>query len=339
MSGVVQVAVLYNYNRIANINIHRLLSMAMYKWKYFKLVISGCLLSVGILYTVFQLKNLYSNSSYISPIITNQNSLTPKSTQAIIPKIQLKDSIAKSLEGTADDYAIVIKNLKTGDSYFQNEHTVYQPASLYKLWVMATAYEQIKNGLFTEDTVLSQNASILNSRYALSSESAEIKSGRITFTVADALEEMIVNSHNYAALLLSDRVKLKNVQIFLDDKGLEESAVGTTSAIPTTTAYDIASFFEKLYKKELANSLYTDKMLDLLKGQTINHKLPKYLPKETIIAHKTGELDSFTHDAGIVYTSNGDYIIVILSDTPTPAIAGEKIAELSRAVYNYFTKK
>jgi beta-lactamase class A len=65
-------------------------------------------------------------------------------------------------------------------------------------------------------------------------------------------------------------------------------------------------------------------------------QLPKYLPKETVIAHKTGEIGTFSHDAGIVYTKHGPYIIVIFSDSDIPKEAEETIARLSQATYAFF---
>ncbi len=79
-------------------------------------------------------------------------------------------------------------------------------------------------------------------------------------------------------------------------------------------------------------------MLDLLKSQKLNNKLPKYLPQEIDVAHKTGEIDSLTHDAGIVYAPTSDYIIVILSDSNDPNSAEERIAEVSKNVYNYYSQ-
>lgn len=42
--------------------------------------------------------------------------------------------------------------------------------------------------------------------------------------------------------------------------------------------------------------------------QKINDRIPKFLPKEVVVAHKTGDMDYFEHDVGIVYTPKGDYI-------------------------------
>lgn len=249
---------------------------------------------------------------------------------------QLKQTIEKSLEGTNGRYSVVIKNLKTGVSYYRNEKQVYDSGSLYKLWVMGEAFEQINQGIISEDEELSKSIESLNNSFQIDPELAEQSSGTITLTVSQALNQMITISHNYAALLLAEKLKLSQVAKYLKDKGFVESKVGTEGESPKTTAVEIAQFYEKLYKGELADPTSTQKMLDLLKNQKLKNKLPAKLPEGVQIAHKTGEIGWFTHDGGIVYSSNGDYIIVVLSESDSPKGAEERIAELSKAVYDFF---
>ncbi len=248
----------------------------------------------------------------------------------------LEKIIGESLTGTKGTYAVAIKNLKTGESYVQNEHTIFETASLYKIWIMAVVLDQIQEERLKEDEVLSEEIKVLNDTFRISSESAELTEGSISLTVNQALQQMITISHNYASLLLTKKVGLASVKTFLEEQGFAESTVGTDGGPPTSTSSDIALFFEKLYKGELTSPQNTVKMLDLLKRQKLNNKLPKYLPAETIIAHKTGELGLFTHDGGIVYGLKGDYIIVVLSKSSSPVAAEERIADVSRKVYDYF---
>lgn len=250
----------------------------------------------------------------------------------------LSDVIQKVLEGATGTYGVVVKNLKNGDSFFLNEHKVYEPGSLYKVWIMAEAFREIQNGKLKEDETLSQDIAVLNQKFEIDPELAELKEGTISLSVRDALNQMITISHNYAALLLTERIKLINVDYFLKENGFNESIVGINGGSPQTTPYDISLFFEKLYKGELANKEYTDKMLSLLTEQTFNNKIPKYLPKNTVVAHKTGEIDYLSHDAGIVFGENGDYIIVVLSESDFPPGAEERIADISKAVFDYFAK-
>lgn len=247
--------------------------------------------------------------------------------------------VQKALEGTKGSYGIVVKNLKTGKSFYFNEHKTYQPGSLYKLWVMAVVYKQIQEGSLTKDQILSEDVTTLNDKFDIDPESAEQTEGIVTLSVYDALNQMITISHNYAALLLTEKVKLSTVAEFLKENNFNESTVGTDYSNPTTTPYDIALFFEKLYKGELANEQFTKEMIDLLKSQQLNDKLPKYLPKEINIAHKTGEIDFATHDSGIVYAPSGDYLIVVLSESDFPSGAADRIARISKAVYDNFNNK
>lgn len=248
-------------------------------------------------------------------------------------KISLKDTVENVLLGKEGTYGIFIKNLKTGESYAFNEHKNFEPGSLYKIWILAVTFNEIENGRLKENQILSQEIAVLNEKFHISSESAELTEGQITLSAKEAMEQMITISDNYSALLLSEKVRFSTVKIFLQKNDFNESFLGEP---PQTTPYDIALFFEKLYKGELANQENTDKMLSLFKKQRLNSKLPKYLPKETIIAHKTGEIGYFSHDAGIVYTPNGDYVIAILSKSEAPDQANEQIAEISKKVYDYF---
>ncbi len=251
----------------------------------------------------------------------------------------LGNAVEEALAGAEGTYGIVIQNLKTGETYYANGHKVFDTGSLYKLWVMATVYHQIQNGQLQKDQVLSQSAATLNEEFYIDSDYAELTEGAVTLTIQEAITQMITISHNYAALLLMEKIKLSSVAAFLKDNGFSESAMGTDGGYSTTTPSDIALFLEKLYQGELANNQYTNEMVNLLKNQQLNEGLPKYLPEEAIVAHKTGEINLYKHDAGIVFSDSGDYSIAIMSESDFPAGAQERIALVSKGVFDYFRSK
>lgn len=248
---------------------------------------------------------------------------------------QLSKVVDEAMQGSKGKYGILIKNLKTGEIYHENEHMTFESGSLYKLWIMATAYEQIEEGTLKVDDSLHADIPELNERFNIATEDAELKEGTIDFTIGSALRQMITISHNYAALALSRKVGMKNVKIFLQNHDLEESFTGQP---PKVSAYDIGIFFEKLYNNKLVSPSSDKEMIALLKEQTINHKLPAELSDSVEIAHKTGEIGLFSHDAGIVYAPKGDYIIVVLSRSDFPPGAEDRIATVSKAVYDYFNQ-
>lgn len=251
------------------------------------------------------------------------------------PSSKLESVVTESLKGTKGTYAVVIKKLGKEEKYELNKERVFETGSLYKLWVMGTTFEKIEKGEIKEDEILSQKVEVLNEKFNIDPELAERTEGEITLSVSTALNQMITISHNYAALLLLEKVKTSQVAEFMKRYGLNYSAMENP---PTTTASDTAFFLEKLYKGEIVSKQSSEKMLELLKKQQLNDGLPKLLPKDTAVAHKTGDLGSFKHDGGIVFTPLGDYIIVVLSESESPAGAQIRIANLSKTVYEYFTK-
>lgn len=279
----------------------------------------------------FYLRALESNLTQktISPI-GKEPSFTQKVTQAIIPKSQLVKAIEKRLKDEQGTYALVIKNLKTNETFSLNENQQFTSASLYKLWVMATAYDKINQG------VMSENDDVTLSREAIESIQGfyqdDVTEG-VSLSVADAIEKMITVSDNDAAITLYEHMGHEEVEKFLQNNGFTASSFLSP---PITTAHDIAQYYEKLYKGQIVNREYSQKMLDVLFRQRLNDRIPKYLPANTRVAHKTGELDTFKHDAGVVELEGSDYLIVVLTDTPNPENAAEVTANISKDVFDYF---
>ncbi|MEX2028357.1 MAG: serine hydrolase, partial [Candidatus Curtissbacteria bacterium] len=284
-----------------------------------------------------------SPSTIISPA-GPEETIPQRIAKIITGKSPLAKAIEIDFKGAAPEtYAIVIKNFKNGQEYRVNENKQFTAASLYKLWVMAVAFEKVKAGTLKEDQVLTMTTNELDKIQ----ETAPRGDGSISMSVADAIERMIIVSDNDAATLLYTRIGVGEVSDFLTKNGFTGSAFGSP---PKTSAKDIANFYEKLYKGAVVDRQYSDRMLALLSRQRINDKLPKYLPEEVKIAHKTGELENFEHDAGIVYLESGDYalndsevnkpsyIIVVLTQANDPVTGSETVAKLSKAVYEYFTK-
>lgn len=271
-------------------------------------------------------------------VLSATTTVSPKSKEVALPSsLGLKTAVDEALKGTHGTYGIVIKNLKTGEYFAQNEHRVFEPASVYKLWIMGAVYQGIEEGKIKDDEVLSKDVEYLNMKYGIPSDIAEQTEGTVTFSIRDALIQMIDVSDNYAALLLTDRVGLSAVSRFLETNGFFETKVGAGNSDPTTTPSDIALFLEKLDGGQLANEKSTKEMLDLLRWQRLNDLIPKYLPDGVVVAHKTGALEPFAHDAGIVYSEFGNYVIVVMTETDSRFQAEERVALVSKKVYEYFS--
>jgi transcriptional antiterminator NusG len=105
-----------------------------------------------------------------------------------------------------------------------------------------------------------------------------------------------------------------------------------------TTARDMAYLLEELYYKKFLNKDVSEKSLELLGQQKINDRIPRKLPRGTFVVHKTGLEKYVCHDAGIVYTNKGNFLICVLTkhngalSKPTKKF----ISDVTLLTYNYY---
>lgn len=101
----------------------------------------------------------------------------------------------------------------------------------------------------------------------------------------------------------------------------------------------VATFPEKFNQNICAG------MLDVLKQDRIGVLLEAGLPEGTVIAHKHGWISGPSgviqniSDAGIIFTTNGDYVLTIYSYHPIQTVwdsVSAMISNISAVVYNYF---
>lgn len=265
-------------------------------------------------------------------------SFSQRSKDLVTPfaKPNLKQVVDNELRGEKGKYGIYIENLKTGETFAKNEHESFEAGSLYKLWLLGAVFEKIKDGTLKEDEILSGDIADLNTKFDIASDEAELTEGEITLTVKDAIEQMITISHNYSALLLTSKMGSSKINDFILKYGFNESSPGPPVK---TTASDMARFFEELYAGRIIDKESSEKMLEILSRQQVRDRITKNLPGGVRVAHKTADIGFFEHDVGIVFTPKGDYVIVVLTETDSPEKTAQKIAEISKAVYEYFQSK
>jgi beta-lactamase class A len=247
----------------------------------------------------------------------------------------LKAVVDGGLENAQGTYGIVIRNLSTGESVEVNADDTFLAASLYKVWIMAVVHDAYRSGdIYPTEAITVDMADLIN-KYDIDPAEAQQAEGEITATAEEAIAKMITISDNNTALMLTDLVGRPAVSAFLERQGFESSSSG--DGTPATTPDDMADFFHKLYRGELAGEDSTASMVAVLKKQELNYAIPKYLPKGTAVAHKTGRRETYTHDAGIVFGPGGPYVMVLMSDSGVPPDAEERMAKLARSVYDYFS--
>ncbi|OGD87025.1 hypothetical protein A2870_01795 [Candidatus Curtissbacteria bacterium RIFCSPHIGHO2_01_FULL_41_11] len=233
-------------------------------------------------------------------------------TKTFTPEDNLQDLINKEAQAKEATWAIAIKNLKNNKTYFWNENQSISSASLYKLAVMWAVFDQINQASMTFDQPIGNT------------------------NVQNALNAMITVSDNEAAIALAETIGWGKIDNIMTNEGL--TGFDLAQEDPHVTAKSASELLERIYRDTAVSKEHSNQMENLLLSQQINDRIPKYLPKNVKVAHKTGELDFVRHDAGIVYGKKADYIFVFLTDTQHPGNTPEEIAQFSKKIYDELEK-
>ena len=221
---------------------------------------------------------------------------------------QLNDLVQSDLDNGLSGASVVIKDSGSGQTLQFNSGQVFSSASLYKIFVLWKVQEEIEAGRLSDDSVIPL---LGYDETATDSPEPAAPQQVGSISVADARRLMITLSDNASAWSLGFYLGWYNIDAMLRAHGYNDTTVDIDT--PVTTAAEVTRFFAELYSHTLDNAL-TDSdyalMLDLFKAQGINDKLPTGLPDGVTIAHKTGDLDDFNHDAGLIYTPDGRAIFI-----------------------------
>jgi beta-lactamase class A len=153
-------------------------------------------------------------------------------------------------------------------------------------------------------------------------------------TVDDALELMIVNSDNDSALALLEAFGPAAVNATLRREGIQGIHLAEDDGENLATARGVGTFFTRLAQRRLVSPAASDRMIARLERTAHHDRLPAQLPEGVRVAHKTGDLDGIFHDAGIVFTTAGPRVVVVMTWDAAEASANELIARIARSVYD-----
>jgi beta-lactamase class A len=253
----------------------------------------------------------------------------------------LRDLILNCIDFSKIECGFVIKSLKTGEEVFYNEDEVVPSASTIKVSIMGEVLRQVKEGRLSL-----QNRITVDEKVKVPYSILTLLETGNSYSLKDVITLMIIQSDNTATNILIDLVGMESINKFAKEIGLNNTVLQRKmmdfnarkkGRDNYTTAKDMLRIFELMYKGELVDKNYSDLMLGICKNQLDNTMMKLYIPDETVIAHKTGELDFLDHDCGIVYHEKGDYIFSMLTwNAVSNNFARETIGRVSKMVYDYF---
>ena len=153
-----------------------------------------------------------------------------------------------------------------------------------------------------------------------------------TMSVSEVAHRMIAVSSNLATNLLLDFIGTEHAQRLLAEagitgvqlvRGVEDDRAFDAGISNRVTANGLVSLLRAILEGRFGSQEDTQAMIATLCAQTFSRGIPAGLPAaeraSARIAHKTGEISTATHDAGIVFLEGrAPYVLAVLTGASGP---------------------
>ena len=277
--------------------------------------------------------------------------------EKVSEKEHLERTVQSQIDAIEGTVAVAFYNLQEPkDSLLINVDEKFHAASTMKVPVMIELFKQASEGKINlNDSMVLKNEfkSIVDgSLYSMdiSDDSDDILYKQIGTKVAlkDLIHSMVTISSNLATNVLIELVDAKKTTATMRDlgaknikvlRGVEDQKAYDQGLSNSTTARDLMVIMAAIANKTAGNQNDCDAMLTILKDQQHKDLIPVYLPKDVVVAHKTGSITGVHHDASIVYLPDGRaYVLVLLSKNLKDFDQGtDQLAKISKTIYDYFS--
>ncbi|HYU24518.1 MAG TPA: serine hydrolase [Thermoanaerobaculia bacterium] len=248
-----------------------------------------------------------------------------------------------------------------GIAFFDGETTIqwsyngdhyFHAASTMKLAVLLGVMREVERGDLTLDApvhIRNRFTSIVNQEpfmLDLARDADPDVYGHLgkTLSVRELAFWMITKSSNLATNLLVDIVGINNIQQALDEleidgvkilRGVEDQAAYQAGLNNEVTANGLLKLLRIIANRKAYSPAASEEMLSILLEQQYRSGIPAGLPKAARVAHKTGNISTVHHDAGIIFLEGREpYVLVVLTQFAAETGRGTAVAEVSRDIFN-----
>ncbi len=243
----------------------------------------------------------------------------------------LKKQIQSAIGDTFKNYSVYIVDFHSNFSMGINESEQFTAASVNKIPILATLYDQAQNGKVNFDQIITLQPDDIQD---YGTGSIRYDPPGTTYTVKTLARLMMQKSDNTAAFLLGNYVVgLPTVQSIINSWGLTQ----TDMANNQTSNKDMELLMHKMYSNNVTNPAATTEMLGFMRDSDFEDRIPGDLPHDVTVYHKIGNGDNGEiHDVGIVVHGNTVYYIGILTTDAGDEDTADKLeAKISKIVYDF----
>ena len=298
--------------------------------------------------------------------------MSPRRARAARRKVQAPRKVAvspppESLARVENSLYSSIQNIKRehglerlGIAFYDSQTTLqwsynadgfFHAASTIKLAVLLAVYGEIHRKSLTEDAPVhlrNRFLSIVDGHpFALNLNHEPVpelvKNVGRTMTVRELAYHMITRSSNFATNLLIDVVGIPNIQRALEElkiegvvmiRGVEDQLAFEAGLNNRVTANGLLKLLRLIAEGRAWSPEICAPMLEIMLDQRYRSGIPAGLPGDAHVAHKTGNISTVHHDAGIIYIGNRNpYFLVILTQFPNATKRPAAVADVSRDLF------
>ncbi|MCG4580716.1 serine hydrolase [Clostridium cochlearium] len=234
---------------------------------------------------------------------------------------EMVDKIKEKINSFKGTCGVIIKNENTDEYFGHNEEEVFPAASVIKLSIILELFKKIDNKeLKLEDRIILDESDKVGGFGVLKELDANLN-----VTIKDLATLMIILSDNVATNKLIEILDIDQINNTIKELEMKDTILGRKmmdgeakkSGLDNyTSAKDTLIILETFLNiSNIVNLSHesTKTIIEILKKQQCNNKLPLLMPQNTSLAHKTGDLSGVEHDVGILFSKLGDIIIVVLT--------------------------
>jgi beta-lactamase class A len=164
-----------------------------------------------------------------------------------------------------------------------------------------------------------------------------------TMTVYQLAYEMITKSSNLATNLLIDIVGIDAIRRCLDElrvdgivmvRGVSDETAFQAGINNLVTANGVLRLLRMIADGRAYSPEVCAQMLEIMLDTRAKSGIPAGVPNDASVAHKTGNISTVHHDAGIVYIgSRRPYFLVVLTQFPADVGRSTAVAEVSHGIF------
>ncbi len=271
----------------------------------------------------------------------------------------LKKEIKKVISKKKAKIAVSITSFEDGFELNINGNKKLPMQSVFKFHIALAVLDKIDKGEF------SLNQRIFLHPYQMHQNTwsplrERFPKGNTKFPISETIKYAVAQSDNNACDILLKLIGgTETVQKFINTQGIKDFSIKFNEEEMHkvtdfqyhnyTTTNSLNQLLKKFYEGKTLSEESTDFLMKtMIETSTGKNRLIAQLPKNTIVAHKTGTsftengITAATNDAGIVTLPNGKHyaISVFVSDSKENEETNEKIiADISKITFDFLNKK